>query len=75
MTTTPTSSSERAARARHDYSSYQIALHWTVVALVVVNWLLGQRMEDIFEARMEGQAVPSPWLRTCISRSASRSSS
>ena len=57
MTTTPTSPNERAAHARHGYSSYQIALHWSVVVLVVVNWLLGQGMEQVFDAREEGEAV------------------
>lgn len=57
MTTTPTSPAERAEHARHGYSSYQIAIHWSVVGLVVANWLLGQGMEQVFDARQEGEAV------------------
>lgn len=57
MTTTPTSTSERAVHARHGYSSYQIAIHWSVVGLVAANWLLGQGMEGVFDAREEGETV------------------
>ncbi|EYD77591.1 Cytochrome b562 (Cytochrome b-562) [Rubellimicrobium mesophilum DSM 19309] len=57
MTTTPTSPTERAAHARHGYSSTQIAVHWLVAALVIVNWLLGDGMSDVFRAVEEGQAV------------------
>lgn len=60
MTATPatpperTTPSEHAAHARHGYSNYQIALHWSVVALVVTNLLLGQAMERVFEMRQAG---------------------
>ncbi|MBP1805699.1 cytochrome b [Rubellimicrobium aerolatum] len=50
MTTTPTTPSERTAHARHGYSSYQIALHWTVAVLVVFNLLLGSGMEQVYDA-------------------------
>jgi cytochrome b561 len=57
MTTTPTTPSDRAAHARHGYSSLQIAFHWSIVVLVVVNWLIGPAMERVYEAREEGQAL------------------
>ena len=57
MTTTPTTPSERAAHARHGYSSLQIALHWTVVVMVVVQWLVGLGMRDVFFALEAGEAV------------------
>lgn len=60
MTTTPATPSERASHARHGYSSYQIAYHWTVVVLVVVNWLLGQGMERVYEMREAGERF-SQW--------------
>lgn len=41
---------------KHGYSSTQIALHWTVAALVAANWLLGGAMERAFEALHEGGA-------------------
>lgn len=55
--TTPIAPSERRARARHGYSSYRIVLHWSVMVLVVVNWLLGQGMQRVFEAREEGEVI------------------
>jgi len=57
MTTTPTSTSERAEHARHGYSSTQIALHWLVAILVIANWLLGDGMAETFDAREEGVAI------------------
>ena len=60
MTTTPVTPSERKAHARHGYASYQIAYHWTIVVLVVVNWFLGQPMSEIYDAREEGQQF-SQW--------------
>lgn len=57
MTTTPTSPSERTVRARHGYSSTQIALHWLVAILVIANWLLGDAMAEVFDAREEGEAI------------------
>ncbi len=60
MTTTPTTPSERSAHARHGYSSYQITLHWTVVVLVIVQWLLGFGMEQVYNAVEAGEAV-SQW--------------
>jgi cytochrome b561 len=57
MTTTPTTPSERSAHARHGYSSLQIAFHWSVVVLVVVNWLVGQGMSEVFEAREAGEPL------------------
>jgi cytochrome b561 len=57
MSTIPTTPSDRAAHARHGYSSLQIAFHWSIVVLVVVNWLIGPAMERIFEAREAGQPL------------------
>jgi cytochrome b561 len=51
----------RERKARHGYSSLQIALHWTVVALIVLNWFLGQAMEEIFDDIRDGEGVSSPW--------------
>ncbi|GGL60332.1 cytochrome b [Wenxinia marina] len=39
------------------YSRAQIALHWTVAILVVATWLLHDRMEEAFDARMDGDGV------------------
>ncbi|TNC74668.1 cytochrome b [Rubellimicrobium roseum] len=69
MTTTPTAPSERAAHARHGYSSYQITLHWTIAVLVVVNWLLGQGMSETYEALEAGQFVSNygaAFMHICI---------
>jgi cytochrome b561 len=55
--TTPKSSTEHTLHARHGYSSAQIAIHWLVAILVIVNWLLGDAMSQVFEAREEGEAV------------------
>lgn len=55
MTSTPTTPHERAEHARHGYSSLQIAFHWSVVVLVIVNWLMGQGMEEVYERREEGE--------------------
>lgn len=55
MSTTPTTPSSRAAHARHGYSSLQIAFHWSVLILVVANWLVGQGMERVYEQREAGQ--------------------
>lgn len=46
-----------ARNKRHGYSSYQIALHWTVVGLVAFQWFLGQQMTatvDALEAATAG---------------------
>ena len=55
MTTTPTTPSERAAHARYGYSSLQITFHWSVVVLVIVQWLMGQGMEEVFLKREAGE--------------------
>ena len=55
MTTAPTTPSERAAHARHGYSSLQIAFHWSVVVLVIANWFVGQGMEEVFLKREAGE--------------------
>jgi cytochrome b561 len=55
--TPPTTPTERAVHARHGYSSTQIALHWSVVGLVTVNWLIGGAMEEVFERREAGEAI------------------
>jgi cytochrome b561 len=55
MTTVPTTPTERSRHARHGYSSTQIAFHWSVVLLVVANWLLGFGMEQVYERRNAGE--------------------
>jgi len=55
MTDTPISPHERTTRARHGYSSLQITYHWSIVVLVVVNWLVGQGMEEVYEKREAGE--------------------
>ena len=50
-------SAPMTVRKKHGYSSTQIALHWTVVGLVAVQWFLGWPMSQIFEARQEGTEV------------------
>jgi len=42
---------------RIGYSWTQIALHWTIAVLIVVNYLVSDGMEDAFDGSMEGQAV------------------
>lgn len=57
MTSTPDSPVEREAHARHGYSSLQIAFHWSIVVLVLVNWLIGDAMSDVFDARVDGDFI------------------
>ena len=57
MTTRPTSPTPGAVRARRGYSSAQIALHWLVAGLVILNWRLGDAMDEVFDAREDGDAV------------------
>lgn len=54
---TPDTPGEREAQARRGYSSLQIAFHWTVVALVLANWLIGDAMSEVFEARLDGAFI------------------
>ena len=44
---------------KHGYSSLQIALHWTVVVLIVTNYLLGGAMSQTFNALQRGAEVTS----------------
>ena len=39
------------------YSRLQIALHWAIAALIGVNYVMSEGMEDVFEAHMEGAAT------------------
>jgi cytochrome b561 len=43
--------------APRSYSSLQIALHWTIAALVVFQLLVHDGMVDAFEASMHGEPV------------------
>ncbi|MDO8311826.1 MAG: cytochrome b/b6 domain-containing protein [Sideroxyarcus sp.] len=36
------------------YSRMQIALHWGIAALIGVNYVVSEGMEDVFDARMTG---------------------
>lgn len=58
MTASPQPSSRPTPR--HGYSSLQIALHWSVAALVVANWFLGETMEEAFEATREAGEAAEP---------------
>jgi cytochrome b561 len=49
---------ERADTER--YSGLQIALHWAVVALVVVQWFTHDAMEDFWDAVEHGEASGLP---------------
>jgi cytochrome b561 len=49
---------DRADTAR--YSGTQIALHWTIVALVVVQWLTHEAMEEFWDAVEDGGATGLP---------------
>ena len=42
------------------YSRTQIALHWTVVALVIVQWLTHDAMEDFWDMVEDGEASGLP---------------
>ena len=39
------------------YSRLQIALHWLIAALIVLNYFVSEGMEDAFDGRMEGTAA------------------
>lgn len=39
------------------YSTVQIGLHWTIAALVAVQLLFHDAMEDVFDDRIDGDAV------------------
>jgi cytochrome b561 len=49
---------ERADTER--YSVLQIALHWAVVALVIVQWLSHDAMEDFWDDAEDGEASGLP---------------
>jgi cytochrome b561 len=55
MTDTPITPHERVAHARHGYSSLQITYHWSIVVLVVTNWLVGHGMEEVYQKREAGE--------------------
>jgi cytochrome b561 len=57
MTDIPTTPHERAEHARHGYSSLQITYHWSIVVLVVTNWLIGWGMAEVYERREAGEAI------------------
>ncbi len=39
------------------YSRLQIALHWLIAALIVLNYFVSEGMEDAFDGMMEGTAA------------------
>jgi cytochrome b561 len=43
------------------YARVQIGLHWLVGILVVLNYFLGEGMEDQLDAKLEGLAYVTPW--------------
>lgn len=47
------------AHEKHGYSSLQIAFHWSVVALVAVQWFLGLGMRGVFYGREAGAEIDS----------------
>lgn len=48
------------------YSAAQIVLHWTIAALVLLQFLFAERIEELWEARLSGAVpdAPSPTLHT-----------
>ena len=42
---------------RDGWSRIQVMLHWTTVVLLVVQYFLGQLMEEAYEARLRGEAA------------------
>ena len=58
---------------RDGWSKRQVVLHWTVVVLVVVQLLLGETMEEAWEAREEGVAAAAAplaaWLHVVVGAS------
>jgi cytochrome b561 len=43
------------------YTRAQIAIHWAVAILIVVNYFLGEGMERQLDAKLDGQAYMTPW--------------
>jgi cytochrome b561 len=43
------------------YTRAQIAIHWLVAALIVINYFLGEGMGRQLDAKLEGQAYTTPW--------------
>lgn len=41
---------------RQGYSALQIALHWTIAALVVFQLIVNEGMADAYDARLDGEA-------------------
>jgi len=48
------------ASAPGHYSGTQIALHWTIVALIIVQWLTHDAMEDFWDRVEDGEAFGLP---------------
>ena len=42
------------------YSGLQIALHWVIALLVVLNWLFSEGMGKLLDQRIEGGATGTP---------------
>ncbi len=43
---------------RSGYSGLQIALHWLIAVLILVNWFLGEGAEEVMERIEEGATDP-----------------
>jgi len=53
------------------YSNAQIALHWAVVALIIVQWLTHDAMEDFWDRVEDGAATGLPADPVALSHAAS----
>lgn len=49
-------------RKADQYAPLQVVLHWTVLALILVQLLSNDWIETAFDARMEGIAQPTPLM-------------
>jgi cytochrome b561 len=54
---TPWSGNSMTRIARRGYSLLQIVLHWTIAALVIVQLLFNEGVQDAFKDRMNGEAM------------------
>ncbi len=43
------------------YTRAQIAIHWAVAALIITNYFLGEGVERVLDAKLDGQAYTTPW--------------
>jgi cytochrome b561 len=43
------------------YTRTQIAIHWAVAVLIVINYFLGDGMGRQLDAKLGGQAYTTPW--------------